>query len=339
MSIFSSKRMKRFIRIVAAYLLLLFVLTLGVNAAYEALGLGLNDETIKFSSMPKTIRICNFGSSHGRFGFSYEDLPGCPSFNFGLVSQSLSYDLRLMEYYQDHLGEGAVVFIPVSYFSLYGPSETEAEGFANKNARYYSILPASAIKEYDPKTARLSRIPVLANGPDTVKNVIRAIQERWDGRMDGNGIYWETTTDAADARADAVLAAERHLLGGQLNEEGERILNQEELDSLYKMIALCRKRGATPILVTTPFLSEYNEEVGRIAPDFFEDFHALLAQVQRDTGVEYHDYSADSRFCGEYSLFMNSDHLNRAGARRFTGILLDEVLGGRFELSSARFSS
>lgn len=323
--------MKRFLSIIIAYLLLLCILTLGANAAYEALGLGLSDDTIKFSAMPKTIRICNFGSSHGCFGFSYEDIPDYPSFNFGLVSQTLSYDLRLLTCYQDHLSEGAVVFIPVSYFSLYGLPETEAEDFANKNVRYYSILPASFIKEYDPKTALLAQVPVLANGPDTLKKAIQALREGPDGRMDGNAAYWENTTDEAAASADAVEAAKRHLLGSHLNGEGERILNQEELDALYEMIALCRTLGATPILVTTPYLAEYNQEVRRIAPDFFEDFHALIAQVQRDTGVEYYDYSADSRFYGQYSLFINSDHLNRAGARLFTDILLDEVVGGRLE--------
>lgn len=325
--------MKKFIKIISAYLLLLCLLTLGVNAAYEGLGLGMSYDTLKFSAMPEAIRVCNFGSSHGCFGFSYEDVPDHSGFNFGLVSQSLSYDARLLAFYQDHLAEGAVVFIPVSYFSFYGLPETEEEDFADKNVRYYSILPASSIKEYDPKAAMLARMPALAGGPDTLEKVLRALRERLAGRMDGNGAYWETATNAAAAGADAAGAAERHLLENHVTREGERILNQEELDALYEMIALCRARGATPILITTPYLAEYNQEVGRADPDFLEGFHALIAQVQRETGAEYYDYSADERFCGEYSLFMNSDHLNRAGARLFTSILMDEVVGDRLSFS------
>lgn len=325
--------MKKFICVIAVYLLLLCALTLGVNAAYEGLGLGMSYDNLKFSAMPKTIRICNFGSSHGCFGFNYEDVPDHSGFNFGLVSQTLSYDVRLLAFYQDYLAEGAVVFIPVSYLSFYGPPETEEGGFADKNARYYSILPASSIKEYDPKTAILARMPVLTGGPDALKKVVRALRERLEGRRDGNGSYWETTTDAAAAGADAVSAAERHLMGQKLDREGERLVNQEDLDALYEMIALCRVRGATPILITTPFLAEYNQEVRRLDPDFMDDFHALLAQIQQETGVEYYDYSADERFCGEYALFMNSDHLNRAGARLFTKILMDEVVGDRLAFS------
>ncbi len=325
--------MKKFIKIISAYLLLLCLLTLGVNAVYEGLGLGMTDNIQKFFQMPAEIRLCNFGSSHGRDSFFYGELEekGLQDycFNFALSSQSLSYDARLLQFYQERLSEGAVVFIPVSYFSLYGIPENESYNFADKNTRYYSLLPSEYIKECSWTVALMVKYPVLLAGPQLLPRMVEAVTEREKaGSTAGiNG------TNAQAAAEYAGIVVKNHLFFEKMDDGGERILNQEELDALYEMIALCRARGATPILITTPYLAEYNQEVGRADPDFLESFHALIAQVQRETGAEYYDYSADERFCGEYSLFMNSDHLNRAGARLFTSILMDEVVGDRLSFS------
>ena len=55
----------------------------------------------------------------------------------------------------------------------------------------------------------------------------------------------------------------------------------------------------------------------------------MIAKIQEDTGVEYYDYSCDERFADNYSMFMNSDHLNKYGAREFTKIVMEEVVGDR----------
>ena len=93
------------------------------------------------------------------------------------------------------------------------------------------------------------------------------------------------------------------------------------------MIQLCRDKDIEPILVTTPYLAEYPNAAKENDPSFFNDFYGVIAEIQANTGVRYYDYSSDERFSSRYDLFINTDHLNREGARQFTNILMEEVLG------------
>ena len=89
------------------------------------------------------------------------------------------------------------------------------------------------------------------------------------------------------------------------------------------MILLCREIGAVPVLITTPYLEEYLEEINANAPDFDEEFSAILSPILTETGTVYMDYSADLHFTTRKDLFMNADHLNKEGARQFTNLLLE----------------
>ncbi|MBQ7666042.1 MAG: hypothetical protein IJS42_04940, partial [Synergistaceae bacterium] len=106
--------------------------------------------TENFRDMPERIQICNLGSSHGECSFYYDGVSNKFScFNFGLSAQTLMYDYRILQHYVNHINEGGIVFIVISYFSFFGGPETEAENFIAWNNRYYTILPSRLIKNYD----------------------------------------------------------------------------------------------------------------------------------------------------------------------------------------------
>lgn len=279
------------------------------------------DESTKFLSVPENIEICNLGSSHGKRSFNYEDIEGAYTcFNFGLDSQSLSYDLRVLKNYIGNLKEGAAVFITVSYFSFYGKDETLKEDFVSRNRRYYKFLPKELIKDYETKTDIIvNYAPALFDHANFIPVILGNAQK------DSNIWLSEITSD--EAMADAKIAASRHLITYGGNENGVRIRNQKEIQSLYEIIELCKDNGVKAILITTPYLSEYSEEVLKIAPDFYDDFYGIIEKVVKNTGIEYFDYATDTRFTDEYSLFINSDHLNKKGARKFTDIVISEALG------------
>lgn len=84
--------------------------------------------TKKFFNMPEGIQICNFGSSHGLNGFNYDGVSDKFScFNFSLHSQTLMYDYRILKHYVNHIKEGGIVFVIISYFSLFGEPEIESD--------------------------------------------------------------------------------------------------------------------------------------------------------------------------------------------------------------------
>ena len=129
--------MKKFVIKVAAFLLILCALSVGINAVYMKLDTSDDDYTRKFKDVPDNIKVCNVGSSHGLFGFNYDELEEYNCFNFSLVSQYPSYDLRLLEAYRDHLADDCIVFIQSSYFCIIGIGEAEYSDFESKNKRYY----------------------------------------------------------------------------------------------------------------------------------------------------------------------------------------------------------
>lgn len=298
------------------FIAIIVVCVLGINTIYIKKDTTDYSGVLKFQSVPSEIEICNLGSSHGLYGFDYEAVADYTCFNFGLTSQNLSYDYRILYYYQDKISQNAIVFIPVSYFSFWG-NETAQEDFLAKNKRYYKFLPADLIKEYDIKTDFYERyFPSLA-----------AYGKLWIvlfAKQDENEMAVIKTADEINIEANAMAAYTRHI-ANWTDEDGNRIVNQEELDALYDMIDLCREIDAIPILVTTPYLTEYTDTVEKNSPGFYTEFYGLLDRIIEEKGVAYYDYAKDERFCTDYSLFSDADHLNQNGAKKFVDILLNEV--------------
>lgn len=313
--------MKNFIAKILIYFLIVGFISICLNYVYVKRNHSDPQNIRKFQSIPLSIKVCNFGSSHGLFGFNYNDVKGEECFNFALTSQSLSYDKRLFDYYKNNIDEGAVVFIPVSYFSLYGNPEITDENFANKNKRYYKILPPRMIKEYDLKTdIYVNYFPALSvAGVDFVKTLLV-------GSKDTKDVSWSRSSTNIDVKNDAELASERHIFKNKLDKNGNRILNQEEIDALVDLINACYEKGCTPILITTPYLREYTDEIKKRDPSFLDDFYDLINKIVDETLVSYYDYGFDERFISNYQYFMNSDHLNDEGACQFVNILMDEVV-------------
>lgn len=307
--------MKRFLKTILLYAVVVAAITVSVNAVYMQKR---SHDAKKFEDVPYGIQIANFGSSHGLNGFNYSDADNVVCFNFALNSQIPSYDLRIMKHYISRLESGGVVFLPISYFSLFGLDEVEQDNFLSKNKRYYSFLPKELIKEYDPATMFFEGyFPALAtNGLGLFITLFLPSVEN-DGAAEA---------PPQEAAQHALTRYQCHIKD-LLDKDGHRIYNQEEISAVYEIIQLCRENSIEPILITTPYLSEYPNAVRENDPTFFQDFYGLIAEIQTKTGVRYYDYSLDERFSSSYHLFFDSDHMNREGARQFTNILIEETLG------------
>ena len=235
--------MKKFILTVLGYILIICLFVVCINEGYKLL-----DRTgkTKFENIPEGLQICNLGSSHGLFGYNYETI--CDEytcFNFSLESQSLSYDYRILVNYQDRLQENAIVFITVSYFSFFGRDEIDEDNFESKNQRYYKFLPAELIKQYDWTTSfYVAKFPALADC-ETLVRVFRG--QNWNVKDWSEYSSWQQTVDPEKAAESAKSAYYRHIVGGKTDVDGERVYNQEEIEALYDIIALCRERDAIPV--------------------------------------------------------------------------------------------
>lgn len=262
------------------------------------------------------IEIANMGSSHGAYNFTYDDLTeeGFTCFNFGHASQTYAYDLALLKEYGKYLDEGCVLFIPVSYFSFNNETvnESEAQALAVK---YYHFLSPKNIPDYDLFTDIVTaRFPILSAGEDIVKllpgslTVFAQEENPEAAEMDEAAIA--EFADRAAARFD------RHF-----NNKDNYFLPERE-EQLREIIRYCKEHEITPVLITTPFSVYYNNPVPE---DFLDRFHSTVNLIASDTGVNYYDYSHDSRFTENLTLFSDSDHLNEEGSDYFMEILQEEI--------------
>lgn len=313
-SIFYNFDFKKFLKNYFFYLAVLSALTFILNYAYIKITAG-DEDTDKFRSVPYNIKICNFGSSHGNASFNYQDFQD--GFNFALGSQSLSYDLRILKYYFDHLANDGTAFIDISYFSFFGKQETQIFDFISKNRRYYKFLDANSIKLYDALIDfYVNKFPVLI----AYKNIFKAFA--------GIDLHEKPreTAETLDLKAHAIARYQAHIIENKFDANGKRIYNQEEIGALYEIIKLLKSKNITPVLITTPYMSEYADTTREKSPEFFDDFYGIINKVCADTGVKYYDYSRDERFKYDRTLFSDTDHLNKAGAKKFTNIVISELI-------------
>ena len=269
---------------------------------------------IKFQHVPSNIEVANIGSSHGVHSFNYEKYDDMSCFNFALLGQTLSYDWRILQNYGDNMKAGSVLFIPISYFSLYCRDEILLNNFESKNETYYKILSPSLVKNYSPmKGFLLKYCQAISYSPDVA--IITAIKSKHVNAQN------DEMKDTKDFKLSAENAYRNHYLEN-LN-DGKLVVNKEEMDALVHIIEYCKENGIRPILITTPFRQEYNEKWDE---DFYEMFYSDIEQIVSETDVEYYDYSHDVRFTSNESFFVDADHLNDDGAKSFTSIVFKEVL-------------
>lgn len=279
------------------------------------------DSTQKFKEVPTQIEIANVGSSHGMYGVCYDEMSEYTCYNFGLTSQSLDYDYRILQQYQDHLKEGGTMFIVVSYWSLYGQDESERDDFISKNQRYYKFLSPQYIKKWSLEQELLVDVFAVMGTTDNVIYDLATGEER--GKIHTE--LWEnnlinTEPEAILARAEATYTRHMDYI---TNDSGEWIINENNLEALYGIIELCNEKNIEPILVTTPYRTEYVEQYRENSPTFLEDFYSLMDEITEKTGAVYYDYSCDMRFAEEPEYFFDVDHLNKEGAVKFTEIITE----------------
>ncbi|MEA4915493.1 MAG: hypothetical protein VB061_13085 [Christensenella sp.] len=260
----------------------------------------------RFRNAPAKIDVANLGNSHGQSAFLYNDYPELSCINLANGSQDLAQDERLLEYYIDRFTDQSVLYIPVTYPSLFGDSTSRSD-FLSLNRRYYYVLPPRLILDFSWREWISVKLPGLFI-PSW-----RATYWRHDEFVD----MGEQTAYEIDVKDDALNAVERHVLA--FEKDGTYKLNPKMIGYLEQIVSLCKEHSVKPVLITTPFLKEYNDQVPEAFLVVLQSFLQSFAQEQQ---IDYLDFSHDARFQDRYDLFLNSDHLNDTGGLYFTKLLL-----------------
>ena len=297
------------------------------------------NEVAKFNDVPEEIAICNLGNSHGTSAFIYAETDAV-CFNFAIGAQRYCYDKRILENYADHLEPGCFVFIPVSYFSFYAGENSD--NFESRNYSYYSFLPKDKIINFTyADYVKYKLFPILTADYNIVALKEYLTKKQTNSAKNTNNVPVESdagynASESGETNGDggysdeelAQIAQKRAEIVYDLIEEG-RAYKEDVVQDLSDIIAICEEKQYTPVLVTTPFTTQYNN---CFSAAFISEFRNDVNAFADSHDVLFLDYSHDEAFQSHTDYFDDADHLTAEGGLAFTRMILDDLaaLGIRF---------
>lgn len=277
----------------------------------------------KFSTISEGIQVANTGNSHSANGINYDAYEQYNCFNFAMGGQPLIYDYLILKNYSDFINEGAVVFIEVSYFSLY---HTITNDDASMLSRYYYFMDPDNIMDYSFKDDFLYHyFPVLAVHPDQItkitKNIFDYYSKKFGDNLRNEQAFVEDVNDAKDMAAQMEKSGrarfEHHYRYYQFN---NGFMDESEVEALENIMKLCKKNKWRAVLFTTPCTAQYTD---CFPEKIINNVTTYLYDLADRYDATYLDYSKNEDFREDLSLFLDSDHLNPRGASMFTDILIE----------------
>ena len=266
----------------------------------------------KFNFVPDDIQLANLGSSHGEYGFFYDDFSQYRTFNFAVNSQRYFWDYALLQQYIDSFAPNAVVLLLISYFAITG----RAENYDELRPRYYRFLKKKYFDTWDLlDSIRYASIPFLSAG----KNIKKCFDDIPPEDID---VFNSRTTYMTEAELQEYCQKKHDSWRkGEKGDEGYQL----NLAEVCQLIKFCLDNGLQPVLVTTPITTVLNDIYAE-DEDFFTTFYNFIAEMQAQfPGVPYFDYSHDTDFSPKFELFTDGDHLNVYGARAFTARVVADL--------------
>lgn len=310
--------MKKFIKNVTVVTISVIFSLLSLNTmfvhsnGYKNLLIG--RELSVYEEIPEQQKIVNLGSSHGLASFAYSNYHMFQTFNYGLSGQVLTYDYEMLDHFQGYMAEDALIFLPMSYFSLYRNDLENLSFFESKNQRYYNILGIEHIIRYDAFLYWTSKYFPLWSIEVELLPTLNFKELIEDSRINYHDITEKEESEIGD------IAKARYEYHNKFI--SDQVIDERMYEALMKIIALCEERGFTLILVTTPFYSAYNEQY---SDSFYELFYSDIEEITEEYDLLYLDYSHHEDFTHDKSLFSDTDHLNIYGGEKFTDMILSEV--------------
>lgn len=270
-----------------------------------------------YTNSLKKAKIVNLGSSHGMYGFNYENEEGI---NLGIVSQPLYYDYEIFKKYSSCLQEGGTVIIPISIFTFYkyNPNYLNIVNDNYRNILNYEQLYGEDLKVYlSNKCFRFISKPTMI-----LKFIIKSIKTK---KIVNNSFVQYSKNQSYEERKSNVEKRGLAFLG--VNDERLTLNPNYNMKILLNLLDFIDKKGGKPILVTTPQTYLLNEVI--TSDNYNERLYKNIEFLKEKYGkkIQYLDYSHDERFENNLDLFFDNDHLNKKGAKKFTKIVLDDLKG------------
>ena len=251
-----------------------------------------------YGNVPYELEIVNLGSTFSKYGFDYRYF-GKKGFNFAVAPQPLKVDYEVLEKYQNHIKEGAVVVVVVVCpfgFSLYEYEPVKVSAL-KRCVNFGKQLVKKIIGEKRIQQYRYRRQKGLSQKERTQINASQMVNG-WKAEFSLDN----TTTQKPTPDLEKTFAKTR----------GE----------LEKILHLCRERRFRPVIINMPAVEE---EHGQFSDDFLRLFYDDNIKQVDTSGVPVMDYFRDKRF-NNAALYENcADCLNDSGRKLFAEILIEDL--------------
>lgn len=274
-------------------------------------------EHISNSYLAKSIAVKEYGRetetlflghSHFYYGVVADSIPR--SLNLALPGQDLDYQGRILEQMKSEIPNLRRVVWSLAWFSFYDRPAYMGKPSVDSFYKIYMGIEGE----------RTARIPICLELTEftpsycnKIKNLLLRREESDSVSSYGFGLDYVEAASEESLRRMAPEATTRHNTIG---------LGYENTNRQYfeRFAEECRQAGLDMITVISPLSQPYRDKIN---PEEVNRTRAIMKYYKDQYGFEILDFSDDVRFgVGD---FYDSDHLNRAGAEKFTRILRDTL--------------
>lgn len=273
-----------------------------------------NDYSFKknyLNTNSNNIEVLFLGSSHIYYGINPEYISQ-KSFNAAHISQSLNFDLAILEKYKDRWTNLKYIIIPIDYFSMYTTLEGGIENWRVKNYNiYYDI---STYGNY------WSGFEIL-NGK-LPSNISRAKSYLFNGKSDitCNKFGFGTTYNSKDSKdliETGKTASKRHTT----DLENNKPIFSKNIQTINSIIEFANSHNLKIIFITCPAYSTYHENLNPI--QLTNSVNIIKKLSAKNTNTFYYNLLKDKTFIADD--YYDADHLNEIGAKKLT-LKIDSII-------------
>jgi len=259
-----------------------------------------------------SIEVLFLGGSHTLFNVdpAYTQRK---SFNAANPSQSLDYDLAILNKYKNNWANLKCIVVPVSYGTLTESISQTAEAWRLKNyVLYFGIR----------KTWHLPYYTEIMNG-QLLLNIYRIYNYyiKHNDDIVCTELGWNQTyrsDEKQDLEQSGVAAAKRHTVDDLIKIDEMSVF----LDSIVKF---SKEEECSLVLFTSPVFQSYMKNINQ--EQLTHTYNIIDKVIRQNRGCFYFNMLDDSTFTAMD--FYDGDHMNEIGAQKFTR-KLDSLINSVF---------
>jgi hypothetical protein len=295
-----------FIKKASLYVLIMLVFILIFEGLLRHIPNDYNYKKTFLDLHSNTIETLFLGSSHAYFDLN-PAYYSANCFNAGYVSQTLDYDVAILEKYDGKWDKLQSIVLPISYFTLFSTLETSAEAWRIKNYLiYYGFNSSHKIRDYS---------EFLSN--DNNINVAKLYSYYWVKQNTiscselGFGLDYNSKSQK-DLEKAGFEASKRHTAANFNHFESNK-------KQLMRLIQFAKTRHIKVYLFTPPAYFTYRNGLDKTQLN--KTIETLELIQKENNHVIYANYLTDSTFTK--TDFYDADHLNDIGAKKMTLMIRD----------------